>query len=171
MFALLAVSAHAGFWDRSARVDHSVGLSLVVNLGPAEDRARIGVAADVLIERFWADRPYWADEPVNRAAPLLTLAAHVGWTHPVVWSEVTGVAGPMTPWQVGDFGFTPLIGAQVGLGLQLATDGSAGPLGVATALGPRSEARIEITRWSGGWHAQRLLLGPRLSLDCCGYFL
>lgn len=167
MLIWLASVAQAAFWDRPLRTGYTLGLNLVVNLGPVEDRARVGVAVDGEYQRFWADVPYYHDGPVRRPAPELTLAAHVGWTHPVVWSEVSAVAGPMQPLVVADGGFLPLIGAQGGAGLQIATDGSAGPMLVGTVLGPMLEGRIEATRWRSRWHAPRLLVGPTLSLTCC----
>lgn len=166
----LAAAAHAGFWERPLKSGYTVGASVVVALGPAEDRARVGAALDAQAQRFWADSPYWAEGSVLKPAPLLTAAAHVGWNHPVAWAEVALLAGPMMPSQVGDGGFLPLIGAQAGAGLQLATDGSAGPVLAAAVVGPYVEARLEAVRWQG-WHAPRLLVGPQLSLTCCSYLM
>jgi hypothetical protein len=144
---------------------------VVVNLGRIEDRARVGAAVDAGWSWFWAELPYYHDGPVDLPAPEITLAVHAGWTHPVVWSEVTAVAGPLQPLQVFDGGYLRLIEAQAGVGLGMATDGAAGPLLVGALHVPSVEGRVEATRWGGGWHAPRLLVGPHLSLDCCSTLL
>jgi hypothetical protein len=162
--------AYAGFWERPLKVGYTVGVNVVVALGAADDRSRMGLAVDGQYQRFWADSPYWTEGSVSKPAPLITAAAHVGWNHPVVWAEATLVAGPMLPFEVGDGGFRPLLGAQGGAGLQLATDGSAGPVLVGAVVGPFVEARVESVVWHG-WHAPRLMIGPTLSLSCCSYLL
>lgn len=164
-----AAVAHAGFWERPLKVGYTVGANVVLALGPSDDRSRVGFAVDGQYQRFWADSPYWAAGDVREPAPLITAAAHVGWNHPVVWSEVTLVAGPMLPAEVGDGGFRPLVGALAGAGLQMGTDGSAGPVLVGSVVGPYVEARVESVVWRG-WHAPRAMLGPQLSLTCCSYF-
>lgn len=160
-----AAPARAGFWEDELKVGYTVGLNAVVPLGPGDDRAPIGVGLSGEVQRFWAD----SDEP-HRVAPLITLAAHVGVTAPVVFGEVTAVAGPMYPIAVGDGGFLPLIGGQVGTGYQIATDGSWGAMVVGAVVGPYVEARVEATRWEATWHAPRLSIGPALSLTCCSYY-
>ena len=119
------------------------------------------MAADAEYQWFWAEVPYYHDGPVDLPAPGITLAAHVGWTHPVVWSEVTAddraAAGRL---QVFDGGYQKLFGAQVGGGLGMATDGAAGAVLVGTVLGPMVEGRVEAMRWHRD--APRLLdAGPR----------
>lgn len=170
MWLVLATQAHAAFWDRPLKSGYTVGVSVVVSLGDADDRARLGVAANGQYQRFWADSPYWAEGPVLKPAPLVTLDARIGWTHPFVFAEASALAGPMQPAVVGDGGFLPLIGGQAGLGLQMSTDGSAGLLLAAAVVAPYAEARVEAVRWNG-WHAPRLLVGPALSLTCCSYYL
>lgn len=170
MWILLAASAQAAFWDRPLKTGYTVGLNLVMTLGPSVDRARFGLAVQGQYQRFWADSPYSATESVLKPAPLLTLDARLGWTHPVVFVEATGLAGPMLPRVVADRGFKPLVGAQVGGGLQLGTDGSAGPVLTGVFLGPSSEVRAEVVHWQG-WHAPRIMVGPTFSLNCCLYLL
>ena len=162
--------ASAAFWDQPARVGITVGASLVVALGKHPDRARYGFGLDAGYQRFWQDGPYYSNTPY-RVAPLATIAAHVGWTKPFAFAEVTAVAGPMYPTLVADGGFIPLVGGQIGIGLGLATDGWAGPIWVGTVVGPWVEARVEASRWKGAWHAPILALGPALEINCCAYLL
>ncbi|MEQ1503431.1 MAG: hypothetical protein ABMB14_14430 [Myxococcota bacterium] len=158
----MIVLAWVGAIPAEARPEggYTVGASLVVALDAAADRARVGAAIDGQYQVFWKDGA------VVAPGALATAAAHVGWNHPVVWSELTAVIGPMYPWQVGTSGFRPLAGVQVGGGVQASSDGVIGPELVGAAVGPFSEARVEAT-FVEDWHAPRLLIGPAVSLTCC----
>lgn len=169
LLGTVPTAARAASFD-DAKVGYTVGASLVINLGRDDDRSRFGGALDAGYQLFWQDSPYYTDTPY-RVAPLVTAAAHVGWTSPVAWSEVTLSAGPMYPRQVGDGGFSPLVGAQVGAGLGLATDGWAGALATGGLLLPMTEARFETGFAPKGLHAPRITVGPSLVLNCCSYFL
>jgi hypothetical protein len=164
MILLLATAAHAAFWDRGTNGGYVVGLNVVVSLGAADDRARVGVAASGQLLYTWAQRGELLP------APLFTLDARIGWTHPYVFSELGVLGGAMQPLLIGDGGFLPLIGAQGGAGLQLSTDGSAAPILIGAVVAPYAEARVEAARWQGEWHAPRLMFGPALSLNCCSYY-
>ena len=164
-----SAQAHAGFWERDTKVGLAVGVDLVVNLDSAGDGNRVGAAVLAQYRHFWQDSPYWSDTP-NQLAPVVIGEARLGWTHPTVFVEVTGSAGPLYPLEVGDGGFRPLFGAHAGAGLGMATDGSAGPVLAAGVLAPFTEVRFEVTHWQG-WHAPRVGLGPRMTLNCCSYYL
>lgn len=162
-------AARAAFWDQPARLGITGGVSVIVALGADPDRSRVGFGLDAGYQRFWQDGAYYRDGPLV-VAPLVTVAAHVGWTKPFVFAEVTAAAGPMYPLFVADGGFMPLIGAQVGAGLGISTDGWAGPVFVGGVLAPFVEARVEASRRDGAWYAPRLAVGPTLPLNCCGYY-
>lgn len=168
LLLLLPAPARAAFWDHPARDGYTAGVSVLFALGDHPDRARVGFGLDAGYQRFWQDLPYYSDTP-RVVAPLVTVAAHAGWSKPFTFAELTASAGPMYPLVVADGGFIPEIGAQVGIGLGMSTDGWAGPLGLATVVGPWSEARVETGRADGAWHAPQVAIGPSVELGCCGY--
>jgi hypothetical protein len=143
-------------------------VSLIVALGPASDRSRLGVGLDVGRQWFWHEGPYYYDVD-DHIAPLATVALNVAWTRPFVGAAVTALGGALYPWRVGDGGFQPLAGAQVGAGVGLSTDGSAGPVFAGEVLGPWSDVRFDVSRSQGAWHAPRLSLGLDAELNCCSY--
>ena len=112
-------TARAGTWDAPPEIGVIGGVSAVVALGPDPDRARVGFGIDAGYQWFWHGG---SDGPL-RAGPLATVAAHVGWTKPFVFAEITAVAGAMYPSLVADGGIVPAIGAQAGGGVGIATDG------------------------------------------------
>lgn len=166
LLLLTTTPAQAAIFAASDRRGFNAGVSLVVNLGPAADRARFGVGLDVGRQWFWHEGPYRSDVP-NHLAPLATVALHVLWTRPVTSASLTAMGGPLYPWQVGDGGFRPLLGAQVGGGLGLSTDGAAGPVLAAEVLGPWTDARLDVTRAAGAWRSPHLSLGLNAELNCC----
>lgn len=144
-------------------------VSLLVNLGPVPDRARLGVALEGGAQLFWHERPYYS-EVANHVAPLGTVSAHVAWTRPVTSAQLVVLGGPMYPLVVADGGFVPLFGVQAGVGLGLATDGAAGLVLVGQLVGPYSEIRFDTVLWRTRLHAPRISAG--LSLEaCCAYLL
>jgi hypothetical protein len=143
-------------------------VSLVVNLGPVPDRARLGVALEGGAQLFWHERPYYSDV-ANHLAPLATVSAHLAWTRPVTSAQVAVLGGAMYPLVVGDGGFIPLFGVQAGAGLGLATDGAAGLVLVGQLVGPYSEVRFDTVLWRKQLHAPRISAGFSLAA-CCGYY-
>lgn len=167
---MVVPSEAAPFWELPEHVGYTLGVSLVVNLGPAGERSRFGVAVDGGYQRFWHEGPYYYDV-ANHPSPLFTAAIRVGWTHPVVFAEVTGAGGVIQPSVVGDAGFQPLFGGQVGAGLGLATDGWAGPVLFGTILGPWIETRLEAELGKEGLHTGRGSIGVYREMNCCAFLL
>lgn len=163
-----ATAGAAPFWELPQKQGYTVAASLVVNLGRVEDRKRLGAAIDASYQRFWHESPYWSG-PERHPGPLATAAMRIGWTHPVVFAQATGAGGVIQPARVGDSGFQPLIGAQLGVGLGISTDGWAGPLSFLSVLGPSLEGRLESGFDRQGAHAPRVTAGLVHSLNCCGY--
>ena len=150
------------FWKSRRSTGYTLGISLVANLGPAEDRKRFGVAADAQAEWFWHN----SREPIH-PAPLAVAGVQVGWTAPFGHSQVYAQLGPMLPAVVADGGFLPGLGMLVGGGLGMSSDGSAGPLLTASAVAPWLQGRFDVSRWQQDWHAPRLSVGPSLQMACC----
>lgn len=170
LLLLTTPPAQAAPFDEAPRAGVNAGVSLVVNLGAPSDRAHLGVGLDLGRQWFWHDGPYYSDVP-DHLAPLATVAVHATWSRPVTTAALTAMGGPMYPWHVGDGGFRPLVGAQVGAGLGLSTDGAAGLVLAGEVLAPWTDARLDVTRWRGAWHAPHLSAGLNLELNCCYYFL
>jgi len=176
MRALLVVVALAGaltaraepFWDRPRRTGLSLGIGLVVNLGPLADCARFGVAAEGVAEWVWLDRPYYHPTG-SQLSPALRASIQMGWTHPLVFSGLAVQAGGVYA-DGFDGGYQHWVGLLGGGGLGMATDGFAGPFVTGTVPLPWSQVRFEAGRWRGDWHAPRLSAGPQLMANCCLFY-
>lgn len=152
-------SAHA-----AVTVGAYITVGVAVNLGPVPDRARVGFALEGGAQLFW---PSFSDVGYH-VGPLTTAAAHLAWTRPVTSAQLVVSAGPMYPLVVGSGGFIPLLGAQIGAGVGLATDGAAGPVFVAQVVAPFTELRFDTVLWRKELHAPRLSAGFSLE-NCCSY--
>ena len=166
---LFVGSAWSAVWDEPYRVNHDLGVSLVVALGPHADRKRFGVGIDASTHRYWHSTPRRSDVK-NHPAPLASVAAHLVWNAPFVDTSVTTAFGLMHPFVVADIGFVSGIGVQGQAGLVMSSDGSAGPLLGGMVGLPLWETRLEATRWQGAWHNPRVATGPQLPLTCCGTY-
>ena len=136
----------------------NIGLSLLVSLGPADDRARFGVGLDAEMQRLAHEGPFWGSGE-RRPGLAVGGTAHVMWVHPYVTAELTGRVGVIHPLEVADAGFVPLAGVQSLIGVAMSTDGSAGPVIGAGVPLPFSALRFEATRYRGAWHAPRIAGG------------
>ncbi len=180
----VASDAHAQpSWQRNLSPGAFLGISLLGSLGPAADRSRFGVAVDATAEAIW-HRSSYLDAVQNHVTPVARTSAQFGWiparppapapgsepTTPVFFNQLTVQGGAMYPAHVADGGYIHGAGLLGGLGLGMATDGSAGPIVTGTALAPLFQARIEATRWQERWHAPRLSIGPQLPMNCCSYY-
>lgn len=161
---LVAPSARAAeFWEFNGdgRLDPFVGVGIVVRLGPLDRGVRVGLQLEGAFE--WA---YVDDTGMVRPTPLLRVGAHLGWTHPRTYSEVTGQAG-LAASAGSDGGYVHLVGAMAGGGVGLASDGFAGPVVAGRVVAPFSTVSVAADRWKGAWTVPRLVVGPEYNLYCC----
>jgi len=132
------------------------GFSVIWHLRKPTDRARVGVGVDALWSRIWHEQ---TDR--EHVAPSVGVGLHAFWTKPWVTTAVTARAGIQRPLLVGSAGYIELAGLEAVTGLQLSTDGTAGPIVGALANSYLTEVRIEAAHTQRGWQPARLVLGFR----------
>lgn len=155
--------------DRRWKGNLLVGVDLLVNLGPAEDRKRFGVAFDAGIQGIWHDSPYGSDDFRLEPSPVWQAMVTAGLSPGLVYTDLTLQGGGLYPMEVADAGYIPGIALMGGGGIGMSTDGFAGVLATGSVASFLAGGRFAVDRWQGGWHAPRLTVGAQLPVNCCAY--